>query len=96
MEKLNFFEKVFHNKNVIKGIFIFPLISIVFIALALKDFVDVHYRLAYIGDVRRLFIMILVLLSINMLANFSALILYYCLSNRVDNFTKKYGNKKAL
>ena len=96
MEKLNFFEKFFHNKYVIRAIFIFPLLSIVFIAMALKDFADVHARFAYITDVRRLFIMILILLCINMLANFSALILYYCLSNRVDHFTKKYNNKKAL
>lgn len=96
MEKLNRFERFFHNKYTIRGIFIFPLISIVIIALAISNFLQMNGRVIPATNLRHLFVWVLVLLCINMVANFSALVLYYCLSNRVDDFNKKYGNKKAL
>lgn len=94
MEELNRFERFFHNKNVIRAIFIFPLISSVFIAIALKNFVNIHQSLAYLIGLNRLFTLILAIMFINMLANFSALVLYYCLYNRIE-YIKKRNNKKA-
>lgn len=88
--ELNKFEKFFHNKTVIKTIFIFPLISTVFMAILLKEFVDVNSSLVYMSNVRRLFTFIVGLLCINVFANFSALILYYCLYNRLEDIKKKY------
>ena len=88
--KLNRFEKFFHNKNVIKAIFIFPLISVIIIALMLKDYVNLHSGAAYIASIRHLFAYVLGIMFINMLANFSALILYYCLYNRLEDIKKRH------
>lgn len=88
-------EKLFHKKAVIKSVFIFPLISIVIIAIGLNEFIHVNKTVPYINEARHLFIWILALLCLNMLANFSALILYYCLHNRIESFTKEH-KKKAL
>lgn len=89
--ELNRFEKFFHNKNVIKFIFIFPLISAVIMAILLKDFIDVHSALASVSGMRRLVTFIVGLLCINVFANFSALILYYCLYNRLEDLKKRYN-----
>ncbi len=92
----NAVEKIFHKKAVIKSVFIFPLISIVIIAIGLNDFIYVNKTVPYINEAKHLFIWILILLCINMLANFSALILYYCLHNRLEDITKKFKKiKKA-
>lgn len=88
--KLNRFEKFFHNKNVIKAIFIFPLISVIIIALMLKDYVNLHSGAVYIASIRHLFAYVLGIMFINMLANFSALILYYCLYNRLEDIKKRH------
>jgi len=92
--KLNRFEKFFHNKNVIRAIFIFPLISAIIIALMLKDFVNLHSGVAYITTIRHLFASVLAIMFVNMLANFSALILYYCLYNRLEDIKKRHTTKK--
>ena len=90
MEQLNRFEKFFHNKTVIKAIFIFPLISAVIMAILLKGYIDLHPSLAYISEIRRLFTLVVGLLCVNVFANFSALILYYCLHNRLEDLKKRY------
>jgi len=93
MAKLNWFERLFHKKTIIKSVFIFPLISCVVMGLAIKDFADLHRNLAYFSSLNDLFIGILVLLLLNMLANFASLVLYFCLSNRVEHLSKKYNKK---
>lgn len=94
MEKINKFEKFFHNKKVIRWIFIFPLISSVFIAIAIKEFIGLHQAFAEATGMNNLFALILSIMFINMLANFASLILYYCLHNRIEYLSNKY--KKAL
>ena len=86
-------ERLFHKKAVIKSVFIFPLISIVIIAISLNNFVQINKAVPYINSARHLFIGILALLCINMIANFASLILYYCLYNRIENISKKYRKK---
>lgn len=93
MEKLNRFERFFHNKQVIKGIFIFPLLSSVIIGILLKSFADLHPYITYMTGLNRVLIYVLLLIFINMLANFAALVLYYCLSNRINDLSKKYRKK---
>lgn len=90
MEKLNKFEKFFHNKKVIQWIFIFPLISSVFIAIAIKEFIGLHQTFAEATGMNNLFTLILAIMFINMLANFASLILYYCLHNRIESLSSKY------
>ena len=95
MQKINSaVEKLFHKKAVIRSVFIFPLISIIIIAISLNNFVHVNRTVPYIGEARQLFVGILALLCLNMLANFSALILYYCLHNRIESFTKDHKDNK--
>ena len=93
MEKLNRFERFFHNKQVIKGIFIFPLFSSVIIGILLKSFADLHPHITYMTGLNRVLIYVLLLIFINMLVNFAALVLYYCLSNRINDLSKKYRKK---
>lgn len=94
MQKINeAIERLFHKKAVIKSVFIFPLISIVIIAISLNNFVQINKAVPYINSARHLFIGILALLCINMIANFASLILYYCLYNRIENISKKYRKK---
>lgn len=83
-------EKLFHKKAVVKSVFIFPLISIVIIAISLNNFVHVNRTVPYINDAKHLFVGILALLCLNMVANFASLILYYCLHNRIEHLSKKY------
>lgn len=94
MQRINeAIERLFHKKAVIKSVFIFPLISIVIIAISLNNFVQINRAVPYINSARHLFIGILALLCINMIANFASLILYYCLYNRIENISKKYRRK---
>lgn len=94
MQRINeAIERLFHKKAVIKSVFIFPLISIVIIAISLNNFVQINKAVPYINSARHLFIGILALLCINMIANFASLILYYCLYNRIENISKKYRKK---
>lgn len=95
MQKINdAIEKLFHKKSVIKGVFIIPLITIVIIAVSLSRFIKANQSLPYIHQIEYLFTGILILLFFNAVANFAALILYYCLHNRVEELSKKY--KKFL
>ncbi len=94
MQRINdAIEKLFHKRAVVRGVFIFPLISCVIIGIWLNHFVDVNKTVPYIGAARHLFVGILILLCINMLANFASLILYYCLYNRIESISKKYKKK---
>ncbi len=94
MQRINeFVERLFHKKSVIKSVFIFPLISIVIIAISLNNFVQINRAVPYISSARHLFIGILALLCLNMIANFASLVLYYCLYNRIENISKKYRKK---
>lgn len=94
MQRINlFFERLFHKKSVIKSVFIFPLISIVVIAISLHHFIHINSTVPYINSARHLFIGILALLCINAIANFASLVLYYCLYNRIEHISKKYRKK---
>lgn len=93
MNKSKFIEKIFHKKTIIKSIFIFPLISCIVMCLAIKDFANLNHHLAYFGNLRHLFVGILILLFLNLIANFCSLMLYYCLSSRVETLSKKYHKK---
>lgn len=83
-------ETLLRKKLMIEIIFIFPLISSVGIAICLKNFVDMNYRLPYISHIRHLFTIIVLFLFINLIANFIGLTLYFCLFNRMKNFLNKY------
>ena len=88
-------EKLLRKKKVIEFIYIFPLISTVFIGISLKGFVDLHMKMVGIGEVRHLFITVLALLFINLVANFIGLTLYFCLFNRIRDFLQNYKKKPA-
>lgn len=91
MQKINkAVEKLFHRKGIIKSVFIFPLISIVIIAISLNEFIYANENVPYINEAKHLFVGILALLCLNMVANFASLILYYCLHNRIEHMSKKY------
>jgi len=89
-----FFDRLFRKKSMIKGVFIFPLISCVIIGISLNEFVNVNRTVPYIAEARHLFTWILALLCLNMLTGFVALILYYCLYNRTEDFVKNYQKSK--
>ena len=88
-------EKLLRKKKVIELIYIFPLISTVFIGISLKGFVTLHSHMIGISEVRHLFIIVLSLLFINMVANFIGLTLYFCLFNRIRDFLQNYNKKPA-
>ena len=83
-------EKLLRRKRVIEFVYMFPLISTVFIGISLKGFVNIHAKMAGITEIRHLFLMVLVLLFINLVANFIGLTLYFCLFNRIRDFLQKY------
>lgn len=94
MQKINeAVEKLFHKKNVVRGVFILPLITIIIIAISLNNFYIANRTVPYINEAKHLFIGILALLCINAVANFASLILYYCLHNRIEHLSKKYRKK---
>lgn len=88
-------EKLLRKKKVIELIYIFPLISTVFIGISLKGFVTLHSHMIGISEVRHLFIIVLSLLFANMVANFIGLTLYFCLFNRIRDFLQNYTKKPA-
>lgn len=87
-------ERFLKKKRVIELIYIFPLINIVFIGIALKEFADFHNKIIGICEVRYLFTVVVCLLFVNLIANFIGLILYFYLSNRIKSFLQTYKKHK--
>lgn len=92
---MDWVEKLLRKKKVIEFVYIFPLISTVFIGISLKGFVNIHAKMAGITEIRHLFLIVLALLFINLVANFIGLTLYFCLFNRIKEFLQNYKKKPA-
>ena len=88
-------EKLLRRKKVIEFVYVFPLISTVFIGISLKGFADAHAQVSNIIELRHLFITVLALLFVNLIATFIGLTLYFCLFNRIRDFLQTYKKKPA-
>ncbi len=92
---MDWVEKLLRKKKVIEFVYVFPLISTVFIGISLKGFVNIHAKMAGIAEIRHLFLIVLALLFVNLVANFIGLTLYFCLFNRIRDFLQNYKKKPA-
>lgn len=92
---MDWVEKLLRKKKVIEFVYIFPLISTVFIGISLKGFANIHAKMTGIAEIRHLFLIVLALLFVNLVANFIGLTLYFCLFNRIKEFLQNYKKKPA-
>lgn len=93
--------KIFHKKYIIKLIFVLPLINSLLVALYIDVFVK-HYTdkyiditidlvnpVVYVHELHYIFIVIAGVMLLNVVINFIAMMLYYCLEDKIHKIIHK-------